>query len=81
MYKLELMDGTIIDNLSQKNPSTFTVEGDFSLYFKLNDDNLSCATLYNGDEIKDIWINYQRQNFFCDNGIIEFRVRKKEEWE
>ena len=81
MYKLELMDGTIIDNLTRKNPSTFMVEGDSSLYFKLNEDNLSCATLYKDDDIEDIWMDYERQNFFYDNGVVEFRVRKKEELE
>lgn len=79
MYSLELMDGTIINNLHRKNPSTFWVEGDSSLYWLLTDDNLACATLYNDDDIDDILIDYHRQNFMCQNNIVEFRLSKKEE--
>ena len=82
MYKLELLDGTIIDNLTRLNPSTFSKPSDSSdIYYKLTDDNLSCATLYKDDEIEDILIDYSRQNFFWENGIISFRIRKKEEAE
>ena len=76
MYSLELMDGTIIHNVNRINPSTFEVEGDSSLYWLLTEDNLACATLYLGDEIEDIFINCRRQNFYCNNGIVRFRIQE-----
>lgn len=81
MYKLEFLDGSCIDNLSRINPSTFEVEGlnSLDIYFQLNDDNLSCATLYKDDDIEDLFLNCYRQNFSCIDGVIRFRIGRRED--
>lgn len=81
MYKLEFLDGSYIDNVKRINPSTFEVEGTNSLeiYFQLNDDNLSCVTLYKDGNIEDIFMDYTRQNFSCINGIIRFRLERRKD--
>ena len=81
MYRLEFLDGSYIDNVTRINPSTFEVEGNNSLerYFQLNDDNLSCVTLYKDDELEDVLIDQRRQNFSCIDGIIRFRIEGRKD--
>ena len=75
MYKLILADGTIIDNITRINPSTFEIESDDSqIYWKLSQDNLAFATLYKDDELEEMYIDCARTSYTMQNGLIHFRI-------
>ena len=76
MYKLQLLDGSTIDNLRRLNPSTFELDGNNSLeiYFKLNERNLTYAILYKDNIVDDVFINYTKNNLVCQNNVISFRI-------
>ena len=75
MYKLILADGSELSNLERLNPSTFQLKStDSQIYWQLSDDNLAFATLYNDDELDDILMNYTRNSYYAQNGIIQFRI-------
>jgi hypothetical protein len=60
--KLELTDGTTIDNLKRINKYVYEVEGaPSSLYFQLSNTNLAFATLYNDEgDIEEMFVNCYR---------------------
>jgi hypothetical protein len=61
LYSLRLLDGSSINGLQRLNPSTFELQSeDGSIYWKLNDDNLSLAILLDGEDMIDIFIDYTR---------------------
>lgn len=74
MY-LQLLDGTIINDLQRINPGTFKLNSDdSSLYYKLNGNNLSLALLFEGDLLEDVFIDYKLTNFSNMSGVIRFRI-------
>ena len=76
MYSLKVADGSIIEGLRLVGEHTFEVDSsDPSIYFKLSDFNLSFAVLYddNGDII-ELYIDYIRQNFTCQNNVTRFKL-------
>ena len=77
MYSLHLLDGTIL-NVRRINPSTFELDSnDSQIYFALNESNLSFALLYKDDMLEDVFLDYVRQNYSYDNGVIRFRIGKR----
>lgn len=76
MYKMVLSDGTEIPNLTRLNPSTFSCPvQDSSLYFLLDEGHLAFVTLFNDNELEDVWIDCKRQNFSVQNGVAQFRLQ------
>lgn len=79
MYKLVFSDGSAIENIERLNPSTFQVKStDSQIYWQLSDDNLAFATLYNDDELEEVFIGYTRNSYYASNGVIEFRITPSE---
>lgn len=80
-YSLELADGTSLSPLSRLNPSTFELKSeDGSLYYQLNNYNLSFAVLLTEDgDMEDVFLDYTLQNFTCQAGTIRFRIADREE--
>lgn len=75
MYKLILADGTTIDNITRVNPSTFEIKSnDPKIYWDLSQDNLAFATLYNDDELEEMYIDCARTSYTMQNGLIHFRI-------
>lgn len=74
MY-LQLVDGTTITGLRRINPGTFELDSsDSSLYYKLDENNLSLALLFEDDLLEDIFVDYKLSNFSCVNGVVDFRI-------
>lgn len=83
MSSLQLADGTLIKGLKQLNPLTFElISDDNSIYHQLNDFNLSFAVLLDEDGVmQEVYLDYMRQNFLYQNGVIRFRLIAAEELE
>ena len=77
MQKLILADGTEIEILERVNPSTFKCKASQNLYFELNEENLSFATLIEDEELEEVFLDCIRQNYFLDGDIVTFRIREK----
>ena len=76
MFKLQLTDGTIIAPLRRLGQAKFELDSnDGSIWQKLNDFNLTLALLFEDDELVDVYIDYMKQNYFNNNGIISFKIR------
>lgn len=79
MYRLELADGTVINDLDRLNPSTFQFRSnDPNYYWILSPSNLAFATLYKDDELEEVFIDYIRNSYYASNGVIEFRITPSE---
>ena len=65
MQKLILADGTEIEILERVNPSTFKCKASQNLYFELNEENLSFATLIENEEL-------DRKEGLKNSGITEY---------
>lgn len=75
MYKLELADGTVIENIDRLNPSTFQFRSDNpDYYWILSPSNLAFATLYKDDELEDIFIDYMKTSYLFSSGWVRFRI-------
>ena len=75
MYTLQFADVSSISNLSRINANTFTLQStDASIYWKLSDSNLGFATLLNGNELEDVFMDYTLQNYSVSGGTIRFRI-------
>lgn len=81
MYTLELADGTTITGLRRLHHYVFQLDSTESvkIYSLLSPENLSFATLYKDGELDEVLLDFEKQNFYCDNEIIEFRLREVEE--
>lgn len=74
MYKLNLMNGTIL-NVCRLNPSTFELNSNDTHLYNLLSNNLTLAFLSREDGIlEDIFVDYDLQNFSCLNDVVRFRI-------
>lgn len=77
---LYLLDGTIIRDLELIGRNKFQVKNiENNLYHLLNDNNLSLAFLDEDNILMDIYIDFALQNYFFDNGYVQFKINPWEE--